>query len=124
MNEVNVRIVVPVSNEKGIGAHISEHFGRTPYFAVIDLDENGQVIKQSTVSSSGEHFCEGINFLLNLKPDFMIAHGMGQRVVQNFQNARIAILRTSASVVKDAIEQYNRGELVELTQGCHHAHHQ
>jgi len=56
---------------------------------------------------------------LNLKPNFMIAQGMGQRVIQNFQNAKIAILRTSANVVKDAIQQYNRGELVELTEGCH-----
>ena len=114
-----MRIIIPVYNEYGLNAQLSEHFGRTPYFAVIDLDENGQIIKQSTVSSSGEHFCEGIDFLLNLKPDIMIAHGMGQRVVQNFQNARIAILRTSANVVKDAIQQYNRGELVELTEGCH-----
>lgn len=120
---MNVRIVVPVSDEKGIDAHLSEHFGRTPYFAVIDLDENGQIIKQSTVSSSGEHFCQGLGFLLNLKPDIMIAHGMGQGVVRNFQNARIAILRTSANIVKDAIEQYNRGELVELTDGCHQDQH-
>ena len=119
---MNVRIVVPVSDEKGIDAHLSEHFGRTPYFAVIDLDENGQIIKQSTVSSSGEHFCQGLGFLLNLKPDIMIAHGMGQRVIQNFQNARIAILGTSAHIVKDAIQQYTKGELVELIDGCHQDH--
>jgi len=119
---VNVRIVVPVLDKKGIDAHLSEHFGRTPYFEVIDLDEKGQIIKQSTVSSSGEHFCQGLGFLLNLKPDIMIAHGMGQRVVQNFQNSRITILRTSANIVRDAIEQYNRGELVELTDGCHKDH--
>ena len=121
---MNVRIIVPVSDEKGVDAHLSEHFGRTPYFAVIDLDEIGQVIKQSTVASSGEHFCQGLGFLLNLKPDIMIAQGMGQGVVQNFQNARIAILRTSANIVKDAIQQYTRGELVELTEGCHPDHHQ
>ena len=120
---MNVRIVFPVSNEKGIDAHLSEHFGRTPYFAVIDLDENGKIIKQSTVSSSGEHFCQGLGFLLNLKPDIMIEHGMGQGVIQNFQNETIAILRTSANIVKDAIQQYNRGELVELTDGCHQDQH-
>ena len=114
-----MRIIIPVYDESGLNAQICDHFGRTPYFAVIDLDENGRIIKQSTVSSSGEHFCEGIDFLLNLKPDFMIAQGMGQRVIQNFQNAKIAILKTSAKVVKDAIQQYNRGELVELTEGCH-----
>ena len=119
-----MRIIIPVYSESGLNAQICDHFGRTPYFDVIDLDENGHIISQSTVSSSGDHFCEGINFLLNLKPNFMIAQGMGQRVIQNFQNARIAILRTSANVVKDAIQQYNRGELVELTEGCHQGQHQ
>ena len=119
-----MRIIIPVYNEYGLNAQICDHFGRTPYFEIIDLDQNGQIIKQRTVSSPGEHFCEGIDFLLNLKPDFMIAQGMGQRVIQNFQNARIAILRTSANLVKDAIQQYTRGELVELTEGCHQPKHQ
>jgi len=116
---MNVRIIIPVLDKKGVDSQLSLHFGRTPYFAVFDLNESGQIIKQDTVSSSGEHFCEGINFLLNLKPDIMIAQGMGQRVIQNFQNARIAILRTDSNVVKDAIQEYIRGELVELTEGCH-----
>lgn len=114
-----MRIIIPVYDESGLTAQICNHFGRTPYFSVIDLDENGQIIKQSTVPSPGEHFCNGIDFLLNLKPDLMIAQGMGQRVIQNFQNARIVILRTSANVVKDAIQQYTRAELVELREGCH-----
>ena len=114
-----MRIIIPVYNEYGLNAQICDHFGRTPYFEIIDLDQNGQIIKQSTVSSPGEHFCEGISFLLNLKPDIMIAQGMGQRVIQNFQNARIGILRTNATVVKDAISEFNKGELVELTEGCH-----
>ena len=114
-----MRIIIPVYNSSGLDAPICNHFGRTPFFSIIDLDENGSVINQNTVSSSGEHFCEGITFLANFKPDIMIAQGMGQRVIQNFQNERITILRTNANVVKDAIRQYNKGELVELTEGCH-----
>ena len=115
-----MRLIIPVNDESGLTAQICSHFGRTPYFAVIDLDEKGSITTQSTVQSSGEHFCEGISFLSNLKPDFMIAHGMGQRVIYNLQNAGIKILKTSANVVNDAIQEYNKGELVELTDGCQH----
>jgi len=115
-----LRLIFPVDDESGLKAQICSHFGRTPYFAVIDLDENGQVTKLSTVSSSGEHFCEGISFISNLKPDFMIAHGMGQRVIYNLQNAGIKVLRTSANIVNDAVKQYTKGELVDLTEGCQH----
>ncbi len=115
-----MRLLFPVDDESGLNAQICSHFGRTPYFAVIDLDENGQVTKISTVSSSGEHFCEGISFISNLKPDFMVAHGMGQRVIFNLQNAGIRVLRTSANIVNDAVKQYAKGELVDLTEGCQH----
>lgn len=115
-----MRLIIPVDDESGLKAQICSHFGRTPYFAVIDLDEKGQVTKLSTVSSSGEHFCEGINFISDLKPDFMIAHGMGQRVIYNLQNAGIRVLRTSANIVNDAVNLYAKGELLELTEGCQH----
>ena len=114
-----MRLLIPVDDESGLNAQICSHFGRTPYFVVIDLDEKGQLLKQSSVSSSGEHFCQGLGFLLNLKPDIMIAHGMGQGVIQNFEKARIAIFRTSANIVKEAIQQYIEGNLEELTEGCH-----
>ncbi|MCK5631970.1 dinitrogenase iron-molybdenum cofactor, partial [Candidatus Bathyarchaeota archaeon] len=49
-------MVIPVVDESGLDAQISEHFGRTRFFAVIDLDEKGQVKEQKIVPNSGEHF--------------------------------------------------------------------
>ena len=115
-----MRLIIPVVDTFGLQAHICSHFGRTPYFEVIDLDGKGDITNQNTVSSSGEHFCEGISFISNLKPDFMIAHGMGQRVICNLQKAGIRILRTNALIVNDAIQQYIKGELPDLNQGCQH----
>jgi predicted Fe-Mo cluster-binding NifX family protein len=48
---------------------------------------------------------------------------MGPRALNIFQNANIAVLQANKSIVKDLIEAYNRDELVELTEGCHHAKH-
>ena len=115
-----MRLIIPVNDEFGLNAHICSHFGRTPYFEVIDLDEKGEIVNQKTISSSGEHFCQGINFISNLKPDFMIAHGMDQRVIYNLQNAGIRVLRTTALLVNEAIQQYINNELPELTEGCQH----
>ena len=33
------RIVIPVEDKSGLEAHVAQHFGRAPYFAVVDLDE-------------------------------------------------------------------------------------
>lgn len=77
--------------------------------------------------NSGEHF-EGTghphDFILRSKPDAVIVYGMGARGLSNFQNAGVAVLKANANTVEEVIAAYNDDMLQELTEGCHHAHHQ
>ena len=121
-----MRIVIPVVDESGLDAQISEHFGRTPFFAVIDLDENGQITEQKTVPNAGEHFGGGgrrAGFILDLKPNVIIAYGMGPRGISIYQSERVAVLKANSRKVKDVIIAYNKDKLEELTEGCHEARH-
>ena len=34
------RIMMPVEDNTGLEAKIAHHFGRAPYFALVELDEN------------------------------------------------------------------------------------
>jgi predicted Fe-Mo cluster-binding NifX family protein len=124
---MNMRIVVPVSDERGIDAQLSEHFGRAPYYAIIDLDNEGHVTGQGTMANTSEHF-GGIGHppdrILQLQPKALITYGMGPRALRIFQNAKVAVLRTKANTVRNAVKAYNNDELEELTQGCQHAKHQ
>jgi predicted Fe-Mo cluster-binding NifX family protein len=123
---VNARIVVPVSDDRGIDAQLSQHFGRAPFFAIIDLDEEGHVIGQRTIANTSEHF-GGVGLppdrILQLKPKALITYGLGPKALRVFQNAGVAVLRTEANTVRDVVRAYNNNELQELTQGCHQAHH-
>ena len=124
---MKARIVVPVLDESGYNARLSEHFGRAPYFAVVDLDENGCISNQRTVPNTSEHFGgTGLppDRILQLRPNALITYGMGGRALAIFQNARVPVLRANANTVKDVIAAYNNDALEELTEGCHHAHHQ
>jgi predicted Fe-Mo cluster-binding NifX family protein len=125
--EVNVRIVVPVSDDRGIDAQLSQHFGRAPFFAIIDLDEEGNVIGQGTIANMSEHF-GGVGLppdrILQLKPKALITYGLGPKALRVFQNAGVAVLRTEANTVREVVRAYNNNELQELTHGCHQAHHQ
>jgi predicted Fe-Mo cluster-binding NifX family protein len=121
-----VRIVIPVEDESGLDARLSRHFGRAPYFVVIDLDENGNVLSQKSIPNLSEHFGgtgRPPDRILQLQPNALITYGMGPRALDIFQNARVAVLRANADTVKEIIASYNRDELAELTEGCHHAHH-
>ena len=126
-DRMKARIVVPVLDESGSNARLSEHFGRAPYFAVVDLDENGRISTQRTVPNTSEHFGgTGLppDRILQLQPNALITYGMGPRALAIFQKARVPVLRTNANTVKDVITAYNNNALRELTEGCHHAHHQ
>jgi predicted Fe-Mo cluster-binding NifX family protein len=123
---MNMRIVVPVSDERGIDARLSEHFGRAPYYAIIDLNDEGQVIDQETIENTSEHF-GGVGHppdrILQLQPKALITYGMGPRALRIFQSANVAVLRTNVNTVRDVIRAYINDELEELTHGCQHAQH-
>ena len=124
---MNVRIVVPVSDERGIDSHLSQHFGRAPFYAIIDLDEKGQVIGKGTIANTSEHF-GGVGLppdrILQLKPKALVTYGLGSKAIKMFQDAGVAVLRTEANTVREVVNAYNNDELQELTHGCHQAHHQ
>ena len=123
---MNVRLVMPVEDTNDINARLSQHFGRAPYFAALELDEQGKVVDLQMVPNKSEHF-GGIgrppDIILSLKPNSVITYGMGPRALNIFQNANVAVLQANKPIVKDLIEAYKQDELVELTQGCQHAEH-
>ena len=121
-----VRIVVPVVDKTGLDAQLSEHFGRAPYFTVIELDENRSVVSQRTVPNTSEHFGgtgRPPDRILQFKPDALITYGMGPRALNIFQSENVAVLQANANTVRDVVSAYSNDKLEELTEGCHHAQH-
>jgi len=123
---MSVRIAIPVEDENGLNARLSQHFGRAPYFAVVELGENGKALNLEMVPNRSEHFGgmgKPPEILMSLRPNAVITYGMGPRALNMFQSANIAVLQTNKNFVKEVIEAYRKDELVELTEGCHHAKH-
>jgi predicted Fe-Mo cluster-binding NifX family protein len=120
------RIVVPAANQEGLKANLAEHFGRTPYFAVVDLNDNGEIVNVKTVPNV-EHYTGRMgqphDVVLNLQPNAIITYGMGRRGIASFQAVGIAILRANANTVSEVIAAYKENKLQELTEGCHDARH-
>lgn len=123
---MSVRLAIPVEDANDLNARLSQHFGRAPYFAVVELDENGKVLNLQMVPNKSEHFGgmgKPPEILMSLRPNAVITYGMGPRALNMFQSANIAVLQANKNIVKDLVEAYKRDELVELTEGCHHAKH-
>jgi predicted Fe-Mo cluster-binding NifX family protein len=120
------RIVVPTEDGNGLDARLSEHFGRAPYYIIVDLDEVRNILSVQSVSNESEHF-GGFGLpshrILQFNPDAVITYGMGPRALAIFQQAGVAVLRANANTVKEVVEAYREDRLEELTEGCHQARH-
>jgi predicted Fe-Mo cluster-binding NifX family protein len=119
-------VIVPAQDQAGLKARLAEHFGRAPYYAIVDFDEKGDVANVKTVPNVGEHG-GGMGYahdnLLVHQPTAIIVYGMGPRGLISFQNAGVAVLRANANTVSEVINAYKENKLQELTEGCEHAHH-
>ena len=127
MLRMSKRIVIPVEDKTGLDAKVAEHFGRAPLFAVVDLDATGKAQTVKTEPNTGEHM-GGTGHphenILALKPDVIIAFGMGPGGLQNFQAAGVTVLKAVDPTVKATLDSFKAGKLAKLTGGCEHAHHQ
>ncbi|TFF86434.1 hypothetical protein EU519_01315 [Candidatus Thorarchaeota archaeon] len=121
---MNRRILVPTDDSNG--AMVAVHFGRAPFFTVIDLDEKGAVVERTVQPNRGEHAGgrgHAHNNVLKLNPDVVVVSGMGPRGLMSFQSQNIAVLKANSQSVDDIIRAYNENKLEELTEGCAQAHH-
>jgi predicted Fe-Mo cluster-binding NifX family protein len=120
------RVIVPAEDQKGLNARLAEHFGRAPYYAVVDFDENGKIANIKTVPNVGEH-AGGMGYshdrILEYQPKAIIVYGMGPRGLMTFQSAGVAVLKANANTVGEVVAAYREDKLQELTEGCEHAHH-
>jgi predicted Fe-Mo cluster-binding NifX family protein len=121
------RVIVPTENQQGLNARLAEHFGRAPYYTIVELDEKGEVTDTKAIPNVGEH-AGGAGFshdhILEQKPTALIVYGMGPRGLTSFQDAGVAVLKANANTVGEVVKAYKEGKLEELTEGCEHAHHQ
>jgi predicted Fe-Mo cluster-binding NifX family protein len=121
------RIMMPVEDETGLDAQVAHHFGRAPYFAIVDLEENQKILKVKTEPNRSEHMGgapgHSHESFLALKPDVVVAYSMGPGALNTFQDAGVTVLEATANTVKGNIESFKEGKLKELAVGCEHAHH-
>lgn len=118
------RLVIPVDDPDGV--RLAQHFGRASYFAVIETDNDGRIVKREIQPNQGEHLGgrgHAHSNILSLNPDVVIVAGMGPRGLASFQSRSIPVLKANTDYVEQLVKAYHQKVLVELTEGCVNAHH-
>jgi predicted Fe-Mo cluster-binding NifX family protein len=108
-----VRIAVSVDDSNGLDSVVSPHFGRCPFYALVDV-EGREVRSINAVENPyhGRHQPGQVpGFIKSQGTDVMLAGGMGRRAIALFQQYGIEAVTGASGTVRRALEQYLGGAL-------------
>jgi predicted Fe-Mo cluster-binding NifX family protein len=120
------RIVIPTEDKSGLEASLAQHFGRAPYYTILELDEKNNNVGIRTEVNKGEHVGgtgHPHEHLLALEPNIFVVQGMGPGCLSSLQDAGIIVLKATGTTVKQIVEGYKEGKLNALAGACENAHH-
>lgn len=108
-----MRIAVSADDKNGLDSVVSPHFGRCPYYILVDVEGN-QVTGIQAVESPfyGQHEPGQVpGFIHSLGANVMLAGGMGGRAIMFFQQMGIEGVTGAYGTVRQSVERYLGGEL-------------
>ncbi|MCK4336277.1 MAG: NifB/NifX family molybdenum-iron cluster-binding protein [Candidatus Aenigmarchaeota archaeon] len=115
------RIVI-TSEGKDLEDRVSMHFGRCPYFIVVETE--GKEMK-SHKPVENPYFENHVpfavpEFISKLNPDVLITGGIGPRALQVFDSMNIKVIHGFSGKNQEAIENYLKGDIESDLNPCEH----
>ena len=107
------RIVIATLDADGLEANVSPHFGRCPYFMVVDLEgDEVRALKAVTNPFYPNHQPGEVpGFIHSLGAEVMLCGGMGGRAVAFFQQYGIEPVTGASGTVRESLGAYLGGDL-------------
>jgi predicted Fe-Mo cluster-binding NifX family protein len=122
-----MRVAISADDSNGLDSVVSPHFGRCPYYILVDLD--GREVSQISAVQNpyyGRHQPGQVpGFIDSQGAEVMLAGGMGRRAIGFFQQYGIQAVTGAAGSVRHALEQYLGGKLQgaePCRESIQHAH--
>jgi len=115
-----MRVAISADNNNGLDSVVSPHFGRCPYYVLVDLD--GQEVQQVGAVENpyySQHVPGAVpDFIRSQGAHVMLTGGMGGRAIGFFQEYGIEAVTGASGTVRYALEQYLGGKL-QSAAPCH-----
>lgn len=121
-----MKLAIPSESDKGLKSVRSGHFGHTPYFTIVTI-EDGEV-KSVEVVKNVDHDTVGcggvIDFAQSLGFDAILTAGMGQPPFMRFTQAGIAVyIDAQEPYVGAVIDKFIAGKVGRMSFEDVCAHH-
>jgi predicted Fe-Mo cluster-binding NifX family protein len=122
-----MRIAISADDGRGLDSVVSPHFGRCPYFILVDVEERQAKRVQAVSNPYYGHHQEGQvpAFIHEQGADVMLAGGMGRRAIAFFEQYNIQAVTGAYGTVRQSLESYLGGQLQgaePCRESVEHAH--
>jgi len=109
-----MRIAISADDDNGLDSVVSPHFGRCPFFVLVDMEEDGRV--ESVSVERNPHFPDHQpgqipGFIGKTGANVMMAGGMGRRAIMLFDELGIEGVTGAYGSARQALERYLGGDL-------------
>jgi predicted Fe-Mo cluster-binding NifX family protein len=114
------RIAVSASEDKGLDSMVSVHFGRCPYFVLVDFEQEEVKTTRAVPNPYYQQHQPGQvpGFIHSQQVDVMLTGGMGGRAIAFFEQYGIQAATGASGTVRHALAQYVGHQLQEA-EPCH-----
>jgi len=115
------RIALATEDNQGLTGQISQHFGRCPYYLIVEV-QGLEIVKTESVNNPyyNSHAPGMVPQFINEQgADVMIAGGMGPRAIDMFTSLGIEAVSGATGNVGNILQAYLRGEISGV-EACGH----
>lgn len=122
-----MKIAITIETNEGLDSTVAQHFGHAPFFALVDV-ENGEITATEVVANpfAEKHQPGEVpGFIKKQNASVMLSGGMGGRAIQFFEQAGIEAATGARGSVRQALENYLGGNLIEAApcaESVEHGH--
>jgi len=115
-----MKICVASVNTDGLNAPVSMQFGRCPYFTVVEVNENNEIVEIAVYSNPNSTLprAAGIStaqMVADMGCDVIIVGGLGPKSFDVISMTPIKAYSASGITVKEAVELFLQGKLEPIT---------
>lgn len=107
-----VRIAIPSDTDRGLEAKVYEHFGRAPYYTLVDV-EGGSIVNVEPMVNPAIQHTPGVlpSYLRDRGVKVVIAMGIGPRAVSMFESYGIKVVTGASGRIREVVDAYVKGRL-------------
>jgi len=104
-------IAVPTEDGRGLDSQVAQHFGRAPYFTLIEV-EDGEIKDVRVLEAPMTHEPGELPALLRRENvEVILAYGIGGRAAAFFESYGIKVLTGVEGRVREVIKAFIEGRL-------------